>query len=95
MDWMPFFLTFASGSFMVPMLIAFQRQMSELEKKIRAGEAQLQEIDASLRRIAEGEVHVNAEIEKAKAELAELDREREEQERKFREAKKQFVDAYD
>lgn len=88
MDWAPFLLTFASGSFMVPMLVSFQGQMGALEQKIRAGEMQIEEGEANIKKFLEEEESLKAEIEKAKVELAALDREREEQEAQFRELKK-------
>lgn len=91
MDWMPFFLTFASGVFLAPLLIAFQRQMGELDKKIRAGEAQIRESEANIKKFVEEENRVKLEIEKAKAALAEVDKAKEEQEKKFQELKKRLM----
>lgn len=88
MEWVPFLLIFASGSFMVPMLVGFQRQMGALEQKIHAGEAQIQEGEANIKKFLEEEERLKADIEKAKTELAALDRQREEQEFQFRELKK-------
>lgn len=91
MDWLPFLLTFTCGSFIVPMLISFQRLMGELDKRIRAGEAQVRECEANIKKFVEEEGRVKQEIEKAKAALAEADKEKEEQEKKFQELKKQLM----
>lgn len=91
MDWMPFLLTFVSGAFLVPMLVSFQRRMGELDRKIRAGEAQIKESEENTKKFKEEETRVKLEMEKAKAALAEVDKEKEEQEKKFRDLKKQLM----
>lgn len=88
MDWMPFLLVFATGSFMAPMLVGFQRQMGALKKKVREGETRIQEGEANIKKFLKEEEHLKAEVGRAKTELVALDREREEQEFQFRELKR-------
>ncbi len=91
MDWLPFLLVFASGAFLVPMLLAFQKRIDELDKKIRTGEAQIRDSAENVKKFAQEKNHANKEIEKTKASLAEVDKEREVEEAKFRDLKKQLM----
>ena len=47
MDWMPIFLTFASGVFLAPLLISYKNHMGEMDKKLRVSEEVLDESTGS------------------------------------------------
>ena len=87
MDWMPFFLTLASGAFLIPMLLAFQKQMGGLTKRRRAGEKQIQEAEVNIQKLQEEEKKFKQEIETVKTQLSALDKERQDLERKLLTAK--------
>jgi CRP-like cAMP-binding protein len=91
MDWVPYFLILASGAFLIPMLISFQRRMGEMDRKIREGKTLIRESEENAKRFLEEEGRVKKEMEQAKANLAEVDKEREVEEAKFRDLKKQLM----
>ncbi len=84
---MPFFLTLTSGAFLIPMLIAFQKQMGTLVSRRRAGERQIQEAEVNIQKLQEEEAKFKQEIAAVKTQLSALDKERETLERKLLAAK--------
>ncbi len=95
MDWTPFLLTVASCAFLIPMFLAFQKQMGGLVQRRRAGEKQIQEAEASIQKFQEEEGKFKQEIASAKAQLSELDKERETLEKKLLAAKVDHTGASD
>lgn len=84
---MAFFLTLASASFLIPMLMGFQKQMGLLTQRRRAGEERIRQAEKNIKEFGETEVGVKREIDGLKARLSVLDKERETLERKLLEAK--------
>ena len=87
MSWMPFFLTLASASFLIPMLMGFQKQVGMLTQRRRAGEERIRDAENNIKEFREAEEEFKKEMEAVKARMSAMDEERETLERKLLSAK--------